>query len=92
MPGLPNYTNRAVQSCSNQTPLPLSPFHHLQVQEADAPSFFNPIEASTVVELVANLLAEGRGITTDDVGVIATYRKQVGGPAMTAAAGGDSLV
>jgi AAA domain len=54
-----------------------------QMREGEAPSYFNPIEAATVLELVSGLLAQhaqrGGGVTVDDVGVIATYRKQVGG-------------
>eukprot|EP00887_Chlorella_sp_A99_P008046 scaffold12.g8046.t1 len=48
-----------------------------QMREGDAPSFFNPIEASVLVGLVTGLLAAaGGGVTPDDIGVIATYRKQ----------------
>eukprot|EP00877_Chromochloris_zofingiensis_P007320 jgi/Chrzof1/2841/Cz12g00230.t1 len=55
-----------------------------QFQESDAPSYFNPLEASTLVDLVESLLtapaaggARARPVTADDIGVMATYRKQV---------------
>lgn len=53
------------------------------MREGEAPSFFNPIEASALVDLLAGLLAykpvPGRppAVKMDDIGVIATYRKQV---------------
>ncbi|KAG1666994.1 hypothetical protein FOA52_014306 [Chlamydomonas sp. UWO 241] len=59
----------------------------VQVQESDAPSFHNPIEAAVLVDLVQSLLypeATGRPVrdprsrvNPSDVGVICTYRKQV---------------
>lgn len=36
-----------------------------------------PSQASTVVELVVGLLNAGAGVRPDDIGVMATYRKQV---------------
>ncbi|PRW57862.1 helicase MOV-10 [Chlorella sorokiniana] len=48
-----------------------------QQREGDAPSYFNALEASTVVELVVGLLSAGAGVQADDIGVMATYRKQV---------------
>ena len=36
------------------------------------------LQASTVVELVSGLLGSGAGVRPDDIGVMATYRKQVG--------------
>lgn len=48
-----------------------------QVRDADAPSYCNPLEASTVAELVEGLLESGAGVTKGDIGVMATYRKQV---------------
>ena len=35
-------------------------------------------QASTVVELIVGLLGAGAGVQPDDIGVMATYRKQVG--------------
>ncbi|KAI7838701.1 hypothetical protein COHA_007499 [Chlorella ohadii] len=48
-----------------------------QQREGDAPSYFNALEASTVVELVVGLLGAEAGVRADDIGVMATYRKQV---------------
>lgn len=54
----------------------------MQVREGEAPSYFNAVEATVLVELVQGLLAStpkagGRGVEPDDLGVMATYRKQV---------------
>lgn len=54
----------------------------VQVREGEAPSFFNAEEAAALVALVEGLLAQtqrgGRaGVQPNDLGVIATYRKQV---------------
>ena len=52
------------------------------MREAEAPSYFNPIEATALVDLVEGLInqhrqAAGRpAVTPNDIGVIATYRKQ----------------
>ncbi|GAB4815315.1 hypothetical protein N2152v2_002361 [Parachlorella kessleri] len=48
-----------------------------QTREGEAASYFNPIEASVVVDLVQGLLGSGAGVVPDDIGVMATYRKQV---------------
>ncbi|EFN55641.1 hypothetical protein CHLNCDRAFT_133825 [Chlorella variabilis] len=48
-----------------------------QMREGDAPSYFNPLEASTVVQLVSGLLGSGAGVLPDHIGVMATYRKQL---------------
>lgn len=56
-----------------------------QVREGEGPSYFNPLEAATLVGLVVGLLdwhsptpgSSSAGVTAADVGVIATYRKQV---------------
>ena len=48
-----------------------------QARDADAPSFYNLLEASTVTELVAGLVSSGAGVAQSDVGVMATYRRQV---------------
>ncbi len=50
----------------------------LQMREGEAPSYFNPIEAASLVDLVSGLLAQhqatpGRpGVAVEDIGVIAT--------------------
>jgi putative helicase MOV10L1 len=46
-----------------------------QCREADAPSWFNAVEAATVVDVVTGLLSHG--LCVGDIGVIATFRKQV---------------
>ncbi|BDA50870.1 probable helicase MOV-10 at C-terminar half [Coccomyxa sp. Obi] len=53
-----------------------------QMREGEAPSYFNAEEAAALVGLVEGLLAQtsagGRqGVQPNDLGVIATYRKQV---------------
>lgn len=54
----------------------------MQMRDGEAPSYYNPVEASTLVKLLQGLLAHdtgiGRGVTVQDVGVIATYRNQAG--------------
>jgi hypothetical protein len=51
------------------------------MREGEAPSYFNPVEASVLVGLVAGLLQQharrAAGVRPGDIGVIATYRKQV---------------
>lgn len=53
----------------------------MQMTDGEAPSYYNPVEASTLVRLLQGLLsyntAGGRGVTVQDIGVIATYRNQV---------------
>lgn len=55
----------------------------MQMREGEAPSYFNPIEATALVDLVEGLInqhkqAVGRpAVSPNDIGVIATYRKQV---------------
>lgn len=54
----------------------------MKMREGEAPSYFNPVEATAVVELIEGLLQQQAkvgtaAITEDDIGVIATYRKQV---------------
>ena len=54
----------------------------LQVREGEAPSYFNAVEATVLVELIEGLLAStqkggARSVRPDDLGVMATYRKQV---------------
>lgn len=47
-----------------------------QMREGESPSWFNPVEAEAVVELLVALL-EKTGLSASDVGVMATFRKQV---------------
>ena len=53
------------------------------MREGEAPSFFNPYEVTTLVEQLERLLKEQAAsdspnrIGVHDIGVIATYRKQV---------------
>lgn len=51
------------------------------MRDGEAPSYYNPVEASTLVRLLQGLLAYttggGQGVTVQDIGVIATYRNQV---------------
>ena len=54
----------------------------MQMREGEAPSYFNPVEASALVDLLEGLLKQQQGqatpgVTQNDIGVIATYRKQV---------------
>lgn len=53
----------------------------MQMRDGEAPSYYNPVEASTLVRLLQGLLSYntggGRGVTVQDIGVIATYRNQV---------------
>lgn len=54
----------------------------MQMRDGEAPSYYNPVEASTLVRLLQGLLSHdtgsGRGVTMKDIGVIATYRNQAG--------------
>lgn len=53
------------------------------MREGEAPSYFNPIEATALVDLLEGLLNQHRvsagrpAVEIEDLGVIATYRKQV---------------
>ena len=90
--------NRQICACygwpgSNQSILlrlvASAPPHAGQVREGEAPSYFNAVEAAVLVELVEGLLASAqqagvRGVRPDDLGVMATYRKQVGCPQTSA--------
>lgn len=53
----------------------------MQMRDGEAPSYYNPVEASTLVRLLQGLLSYhtggGRGVTVQDIGVIATFRNQV---------------
>ena len=55
--------------------------HHLvgkEDREGQSPSWFNALEAQTVVEYIAQLLAYRQGaVSLEDVAVITPYRKQV---------------
>lgn len=50
------------------------------MRDGEAPSYYNPVEASTLVKLLQGLLSHrtgaGQGVTVRDIGVIATYRNQ----------------
>ncbi|KAK9825126.1 hypothetical protein WJX81_000626 [Elliptochloris bilobata] len=49
-----------------------------QVRDGEAPAYYNAVEAAALVELVAGLLQQaGSRVKANDLGVIATYRKQV---------------
>ena len=48
-----------------------------QVQQGDVASFFNPLEAIALADLIQDLLFPSKGISPEEVGVICTYRKQV---------------
>jgi superfamily I DNA and/or RNA helicase len=49
-----------------------------QQQEADAPSYFNAQECNLLVETIEFFLSEPAfGLGAGDIGVMATYRKQV---------------
>lgn len=55
-------------------------FHGIQgcdEREGNNPSWFNRIETSKVVDIVKKLMAGGKGIREEDIGVIAPYRQQV---------------
>lgn len=53
----------------------------MQMRDGEAPSYYNPVEASTLVRLVQGLLSYNIGsvrrVSVQDIGVIATYRNQV---------------
>ena len=49
-----------------------------QLHEVDSPSYYNPVEASKVLDFVRQLLASSAArLSTNDVGVIVPFRKQV---------------
>ena len=48
------------------------------MREGEAPSYFNPAEATTLAELLSGLITQtGGAVRPDHLGVMATYRKQV---------------
>lgn len=50
----------------------------VEMHELDSPSWFNPVEASQLVQLVEKLLASTRvSVRATEIGVIAFYRQQV---------------
>ena len=55
----------------------------MQARDGDAPSWYNAVEAGVVADLVSGLLEQGQlgdaagSNTQADIGVIATYRRQV---------------
>lgn len=46
------------------------------MRDGDAPSWYNPLEAATVVGLLTTFLRE-TGLAPTETGVICTYRRQV---------------
>ena len=58
------------------------------MRDGEAPSYYNPVEASMLVKLLQGLLSyktgSGSGVAVKDIGVIATYRNQAS--ALTAVA------
>ena len=48
-----------------------------QEREGDVPSYHNALEAAAVADLVQGLLKSGAGVVATDIGVMATYRRQV---------------
>ena len=49
--------------------------------QIDSPSYYNPVEASAVVEVVERMLSSNDiDIGTGEIGVIAAFRSQVGTP------------
>ena len=56
--------------------LPL-PSCSVQVREGEAPAFYNAMEAAAVADLASGVLQQaGSRVAANDLGVIATYRKQ----------------
>ena len=50
----------------------------IEMHEADSPSWYNPVEASKIVDLIEALLnSETVDVEINDIGVIALYRQQV---------------
>jgi hypothetical protein len=65
-------------SVSRSTPLLFYGVEGRDMSEDDSASFYNPAEAATVRTLIQRLLAcADYGISTNEIGVIAPYRKQV---------------
>ena len=62
---------------SSNTPLLFFGVQGRDMSEDDSPSFYNPIEAAAVRTLIKRLLDGDMGVSTNDIGVIAPYRKQV---------------
>ena len=51
------------------------------MRDGEAPAFYNAVEATALVDLVVGLLQQaGNGVAANDLGVIATYRKQARSP------------
>ena len=49
----------------------------MQVREGDAPAYYNAMEAAAVADLASGVLQQGGSrVAANDLGVIATYRKQ----------------
>ena len=67
----------AMSGVDTSTPLLFFGVEGKDIAEDDSPSFYNPTEASAVRTLVQRLLASDFDISTNHIGVIAPYRKQV---------------
>lgn len=53
------------------------------MRDSEAPAFYNAVEATALVDLVVGLLQQaGSGVAANDLGVIATYRKQARSPSL----------
>ena len=48
----------------------------MQVREGEAPAFYNAMEAAAVADLASGVLQQAGRVAANDLGVIATYRKQ----------------
>lgn len=49
----------------------------MQVREGEAPAYYNAMEAAAVADLASGVLQQaGSRVAANDLGVIATYRKQ----------------
>jgi putative helicase MOV10L1 len=52
--------------------------HGQQMREGDIPSYHNPLEAAAIADLVQGLLnSKHAGVKLTDIGIMATYRRQV---------------
>ena len=60
-----------------------TPSARWQVRDGEAPAFYNAVEAAALVALAVGLLQQaGSGVAANDLGVIATYRKQARRPSL----------
>ena len=61
------------------------------MRDGEAPSYFNAIEATVLVDLLTGLLGQCEGVRPADIGVIATYRKQARRPLLDSSLVQDTL-